>query len=119
MLKKLKYSKNQRLLNNSQFKVVIDNKKRYANELFVLYVAENGLQQWRLGICVTTANYCAVSRNRIRRLVREVFRVNQEKLPTGYDFVVMLAKSADKGIVEKLTLGTAELGLLKLVNRAI
>ena len=45
----------------------------------------------RLGITVTRKVGNAVARNRIKRMVREVFRQNRERLPAGLD-VVWVAK---------------------------
>ena len=50
---------------------------------------------WRLGMAVTRKAGCAVFRNRLRRLVREVFRLLQHSVPTGWDFVVVPKKRAD------------------------
>lgn len=41
----------------------------------------------RLGITVTKKNGNAVVRNRIKRIIRAAYRLNEEKLPIGYDVV--------------------------------
>jgi ribonuclease P protein component len=48
----------------------------------------------RLGITVTRKIGCAVVRNRIKRLVREVFRRNRERLPSGLDLVFVAKQQA-------------------------
>ena len=50
----------------------------------------------RLGITVTRKVGNAVVRNRIKRLVREVFRQHRERLPTGLD-IVWVAKQQAAG----------------------
>lgn len=46
----------------------------------------------RLGITVTKKTGNAVKRNRIKRLIREFFRLNKALFPAGYNDVVIMAK---------------------------
>lgn len=48
----------------------------------------------RLGITVTRKIGDAVTRNRIKRLVREVFRLHRERLPSGLDLVFVAKQQA-------------------------
>jgi ribonuclease P protein component len=48
----------------------------------------------RLGITVTRKIGNAVTRNRIKRLVREVFRQNRQRLPSGLDLVFVAKQQA-------------------------
>jgi len=49
----------------------------------------NGRDHCRLGMAVSRRVGNAVTRNRIRRRIREAFRVLQHDLPAGYDLVVI------------------------------
>jgi len=49
---------------------------------------------WRLGLTATRSIGGAVKRNRARRRAREFFRVHQDDIPEGWDFVVNLKTSA-------------------------
>ena len=58
----------------------------------VLYCRKNRLGRNRLGITVSVKLGNAVKRNRARRRLREVYRLNQDKLQSGYD-IVLVARS--------------------------
>mgnify|MGYP002781356860 CR=1 FL=1 len=61
---------------------------RAGDHLFAVNVVPNALPHARLGMSVSTKSVGnAVERNRVRRLVREVFRHRREELP-ALDFVV-------------------------------
>lgn len=56
----------------------------------VLLAAANGLGHPRLGISIPRRVGTAVKRNRIKRLLRESFRLEQRSLPAGVDLVVQV-----------------------------
>jgi ribonuclease P protein component len=56
--------------------------------LFVLE-KEDPTALWRVGLAVTKKTGSAVQRNRVKRVLREFFRLNQRELPNGIDFVVV------------------------------
>lgn len=49
----------------------------------ILWARPNGLGHWRLGLSVGTRFGGAVQRNRMKRLLREAFRLSQHELPVG------------------------------------
>jgi ribonuclease P protein component len=64
-----------------------------AGFVLVLYPGKGGR---RLGITVTRRVGCAVDRNRVKRLVREVFRRNRGLFPADTDVVVIARPGAEK-----------------------
>jgi len=91
LLKRFFFKKSQRLLSNDEFKMVLAHKCSVSNELVKLYVAENALGSPRLGISVSKACGNAVLRNRLKRLAREVFRLEQHNIPGGYDYLLIFS----------------------------
>lgn len=54
----------------------------------IVFGRPNCLQHARLGLSVGRVVGGAVARNRVKRLIREAFRLEQHALPAGLDFVV-------------------------------
>lgn len=64
--------------------------KRASLSCFKLYVAKNCLEYSRM-IVIPARHYGnSVQRNLIRRQVKEIWRTNQDKFPSGLDFVVIV-----------------------------
>ncbi len=67
----------------------------------------------RLGITVTRKIGGAVQRNRIKRVVREAFRLSPDRLPRGIDLVVIAKPGAHElGLAEVTAEWDAVRGLL-------
>ena len=60
-----------------------------ANGYLVLYARRNRTNTNRVGITVSKKLGHAVVRNRIRRRLREVYRLNEDKFQPGWDIVVV------------------------------
>ena len=74
-----------------------------ANGLLVLYARKNRLGVNRVGITVSKKLGKAHIRNRVRRRVREVYRLNEDKFQPGWDIVVVGRAKALDAPFEKLT----------------
>ena len=74
----------------SEFVAVYDAKTRESRGPLTVYSLRNDLGFPRLGMSVSRKVGTAVRRNRIRRLIRESFRLLQHDLPQGYDWVVVV-----------------------------
>lgn len=95
-----------------EFQQVFNRRVSFANRLLIMYVTENTLEYCRLGISVSKKVGNSVVRHRISRQLREIFRLNQSKISTSYDIVIVVRDTAkDKEYQE---LESAFLHLLKL-----
>ncbi|UCE46342.1 MAG: ribonuclease P protein component [Phycisphaerales bacterium] len=97
-MKRLAFPKKSRLISNRQFEAVLSarGRRRRSDRLLTLYMAENDCGYPRLGVSVSRSHGTAVVRNRLKRLVREAFRQNQEKIPAGFDYVVIISPVRSK-----------------------
>ena len=77
------------LVLNSQFKKLYQKGSSCVLPSVVVYAKRNGLKYNRLGITVSKKLGKAVVRNRAKRRLREVFRLNSLQLAQGYDFVMV------------------------------
>ena len=74
-----------------------------ADGLLVLYARRNRTGINRVGVTVSKKLGKAHIRNRIRRRVREVYRLNEEKFQCGWDIVVVVRSKAVESDFQKLT----------------
>ena len=82
-----------------------------ANSCLVLYARRNHLSQNRIGLTVSKKLGGAVVRNRVRRRLREIYRLNEERFAPGWDIVVVARSrcvNADFGKLTQAFLSLAE-----------
>ncbi len=125
-MKRFSFPKKKRLAGSRQFKAALEHRRRVSGELLTLYTAPNDCGHPRLGISVARACGGAVLRNRLKRLVREAFRLSQNDVPAGFDYLVMVSPAwvrlwADSGrlkdAVKRLSLDDVRDEFDRLVKR--
>lgn len=82
-----------------------------ANAFLVLYARKNRTGTNRVGITVSKKIGKAHIRNRVRRRLREIYRLNEEQFQPGWDIVVVARSKAVEAPFPQLT--KAYLGLAK------
>ena len=91
----------------------------HANGYLVLYAKRNRTNTNRVGITVSKKLGHAVVRNRVRRRLREIYRLNEAKFAPGWDIVVVARSrcvGADFGKMTRAYLALAEkAGILEKV----
>ena len=75
----------------------------YANGLMVLYARKNRTGTNRVGITVSKKLGHAVVRNRVRRRLQEVYRLNEALFRPGWDIVVVARSRAIDAKFKELT----------------
>ncbi|MGV8982467.1 ribonuclease P protein component [Clostridium sp.] len=88
--------KKYRIRKNTEFRTVYRRGKSFSNLLLVLYIYRNGKDINRCGISVSKKVGKSVTRSRVKRLVGESYRLNNEGLKTGYD-LVFIARNPSNG----------------------
>ena len=68
--------------------------KSRANRLLVMYILENHTEKNRLGISVSKKVGNSVVRHRVTRLVRESYRLMEDRFHSGLDIVVIARAGA-------------------------
>ena len=75
----------------------------YANGMLVLYARPNRMGVNRVGITTGKKLGHAVVRNRARRRLREVYRLNESMFKPGFDIVVVARSRCVTADFQKLT----------------
>jgi ribonuclease P protein component len=102
------------LTKNYEFKRLYNKGKSLSSSCVVVYCRRNGSNENRLGITVSAKVGNAVQRNRIRRRFKEIYRLNEDNLASGFDIVIVARVRAR--LAEYKELEGAVLSLMKKLN---
>lgn len=81
--------------NNRRFRVIYGKGASTANRNLVMYSMENGTEEHRLGITVSKKIGNSVVRNRVRRWIKEAYRLHPLQKEKGYDLVFIARKGCE------------------------
>ncbi len=84
------------LKKNKDFKTVYNTGRSRANKYLVMYVMKNGTEKNRLGVSVSKKVGNSVIRHRLKRQIKEIYRLGEDRFKTGLDIVVILRIPAKK-----------------------
>jgi len=93
-----KFPRADRLGGRLVFAAVFDGKVKQSQGPLSVYSLPNNLGHSRLGISISRRVGTAVRRNRIKRLIREAFRLHPQKL--SYDLVIVPRPHAPRALTE-------------------
>ena len=100
------------LKKNRDFRRVYEKGTSYANKYLVMYAMDNDREYNRIGISVSKKVGNSVVRHRLKRLIKENYRLREVRFHQGLDMVVLVrvaAKDCDYGQI-----GSALVHLAKL-----
>lgn len=102
------------LKTNEEFKKVYKEGKNYWNRNLILYIKGNDLEYNRIGYSITKKVGNSVVRNRVRRRLKEIYRLNADGFKSGYDMII-IPKNNTRDISYR-ELESAMLHILKLAK---
>ncbi|WP_323703559.1 ribonuclease P protein component [Mammaliicoccus sp. Dog046] len=108
-----------RIKKNNDFQRIYKMGKSVANRQFVIYTAENDCEHFRLGMSVSKKLGNAVTRNRIKRSIRECFKNHKENILPKDIIVIARNQSVDLSVVETQKSIEHVLKIAKVFNKRI
>lgn len=103
------------LKKNYEFQNVLSKGKFYIGKQITVYITKNKLDDNVIGIAVSTKTCHAVKRNRIKRLIRENYKLLKNDLNKGYNIVFLWNK---KDLVENASFYVIQNDMIQLLKRA-
>ena len=100
------------LRKNSEFQQVYKKGTSLANRYLVMYVMDNGQKINRVGISVSKKVGNSIVRHRVKRLIRESYRLQEETFHRGLDVVIIARVSAKDCTYAKIDSAVRHLGRL-------
>ena len=88
------FKKEDRILKRSEFLEITRSGRKLQNDGFIAFFKPGRFDSPRLGITVTRKVGKAAQRNRVKRLVREYFRLNRQHLNQNWDINIVAKKKA-------------------------
>ena len=102
---------------NRQFQFVYDYGRSYANKYLVMFVMDNNTETSRLGISVSKKVGNSVIRHRVKRLIKESYRLQEEMFNSGLDIVIIARVTANNISYKEIESAVLHLGRLHKIMR--
>ena len=103
------------LKKNYEFKNVLNNGKFYRGKYVTIYINKNKEEKNKIGIAISKKLGKANKRNRLKRLIRESYRLQKNNLKKGYNIIFIWNKQAN--ILNNTYKDVSE-DIIKLFNKA-
>ena len=85
--------KNKRLKKNYEFRFVLSKGKYYSGKYIEAFAIKNNLEVGKIGIAIKTKFGKAVKRNRMKRLIRESYKLNEGISNKNYNIVFLVKRN--------------------------
>ncbi|WP_096737740.1 ribonuclease P protein component [Brachyspira sp. G79] len=66
--------------------------KRISNSNYTVLLLKNNRLYCRFAVAIKKNKTNSVGRNRVKRIVREIFRSQKDQIPAGYDYFIIINK---------------------------
>ena len=86
---RFKFPKSRRVRSSLDFQRVYERKQRAGDEHLLIFADANHLATTRIGLSVSRKNGNSIVRHRIRRLLKEAYRLEQHEIPEGLDLILI------------------------------
>lgn len=111
------------LKENRVFKRLYAAKANYVCRYFVMYAKKNSLGVNRLGLTVGAKLGIAVKRNRLKRRLKEMYRVNESAVKNSFDIVIVARNRSESAVFSSMCAeflkGIAEIGIAQSGSRQV
>ena len=94
-MKKHALTRGEKVLKSIEYRNILKGGKSTITQHFKIFICPNHLEKQRLGITTSRRVGTAVKRNRIKRLLREFFRLHKACLPPSSDILFIAKPGAD------------------------
>ena len=104
----------ERLKKRNDIVVFFENKadlRKSVNYFYTILGLKNNRSYSRFAVAVKKNKLNSVKRNRVKRIVREIYRMEKSKIPAGYDYFIIVKK------INLYSLEDCKTNLLKLFQR--
>ncbi len=95
MGRRFRFTKKERIADPQDFRRVMKSGKRLPSKSFILFIQKNENQFHRLGIVVKKEIGLAAYRNRVKRYLREFFRLHKEQIKGSFDLIFLVKKGCN------------------------
>ena len=92
------FPKTVRLRTGAEFKSIYNQRCKASDGTLLVFASASITGQTRIGLSVSRKLGNAVVRNRLKRLLREAFRLSRTELPTGIDLIAIPQGVARAGL---------------------
>ena len=99
-MKKFGLCRRQRIRSARNFAHIYKQRQQAGDNVLLIFAARNPKQETRMGVSVSKKHGNAIKRNRLKRMLRESFRLSQHHLPSGLDLILIPRQNSGASLVD-------------------
>lgn len=73
---------------------------KYSNYLYTILALQNNRSYSRFVVTIKKNKVNAVKRNRAKRIVREIYRIEKNNIPVGYDYFIIINRYLSRSFMD-------------------